>query len=637
MTDKIVIDFETYYDKDYSLSKMTTEEYLRSDQFEVIGVSVKCNGGATEFFSGDHTQTHLWLSKFDWANSAGIAHNAMFDMGILSWHFGVRPKLILDTLSIARALDGLDTSLSLAKLAEYYGLSRAKGNTVYDMKGRRRLSLSASELATYGEYCKTDSDLTWELLLKTAPRLPASMIRLQDWTIRAFTEPKLVLNKQVIDQELREFYLRKDGLLASIGNPTTEELRSDSAFALLLLALGVYPPLKESPSVVDENGNPAMVYAFAKTDLEFTDLLEHDDERVVALVEARLGLKTSAMESRLKRFHGLAQRGPLPVPLQFAGAMATKRWSGTDKINLQNLPRSTKAKVSALRKAIEAPPGFKMCVADLSQIELRVNCWQSGQTDKLDTLRTGGDVYGNAASNTFGFPVNKKDNPNERFVGKTQELGCGYQCGVDRFWTMLRVDARKYGIPLADESRDFAERAVKAYRRASPMIVKFWKDAANVILILASGGHALLGPYTIADGKVWLPDGTYLYYPNLRQEPDKKTGKLQWVYDRKRGRATQTKKVYGGLLVENITQACAAKFMSQAMLRLMDIKYQDGSPVFHIVGTVHDELILLFREGLDEQWVKDTVRWAMVTPPDWAPDIPLDCEIEIGSNYSDCK
>ena len=115
--DILTVDFETYYDRHYSLSKITTEEYIRHELFEVIGVAVKRNDEGTEFFSGTKAQTKQWLEQWDWANSVAVAHNAMFDMAILNWHFDIRPKRIADTLSMLRAIDGPDAGNSLAKAA----------------------------------------------------------------------------------------------------------------------------------------------------------------------------------------------------------------------------------------------------------------------------------------------------------------------------------------------------------------------------------------------------------------------------------------------------------------------------------------------------------------------------------------
>jgi hypothetical protein len=90
--DILTIDFETYYDREFSLSKITTEEYVRSKQFETIGVAVKVNGGKTEWYSGTKEQVKFWLGKFKWHESIALAHNAMFDMAILNWQFWIQTQ-----------------------------------------------------------------------------------------------------------------------------------------------------------------------------------------------------------------------------------------------------------------------------------------------------------------------------------------------------------------------------------------------------------------------------------------------------------------------------------------------------------------------------------------------------------------
>lgn len=643
MSQIATIDFETFYDDGYSLRGWTTEEYLRDTRYQTIGVALKLGDGLTCWYSGSELDIAFWLQQFNLHEKAVIAHNAMFDMAILNWKFGIRPRLIIDTMSMARGYVGLRTSCSLEKLGEFFQLPMVKGHEVVNAKGKRIEDFTPQELARYGEYCRNDVDMTWLLFNKLAPHVSNSEMKLIDWTIRCFSEPKLELDAQLIDLEYRAYMARRTGLLAAAGVSDISELRSDAKMADLLIANGVEPPTKISPTTGE------ITWAFARSDIEFMDLREHEDERVVALVEARLGAKTSQVQTRLERFAGIAQRGPLPVPLLYAGATPTRRWSGTDNVNLQNLPRNKLIKEtkqilhSPLRKAIRAPKGKRMAVGDLSQIELRVNAWQSGQHDVLDLLRNGGDTYADMASNIFGIPVTKQSRKAEHeiegFVGKTAVLGCGYGCGPPKFQHMLKVGARREQVTLHDESLGFAERVVYAYRDKNKSIRNFWYAANDSLEALALGGVRQLGPYLIKEQKVFLPDGSHLYYPELafREKVGKNEQGCEWSYYRMRqGRRCLTK-IYGAKLVENITQAVARLFVSDALLRLQTIKYQDGRPVFDIVNSVHDELVMLFEEGLDENWVKDCMQWAFTTTPSWAPDIPLAYEGEIGDNYAECK
>ena len=207
----IVLDFETFYDRAFSLSKMTTEEYIRDELFEVIGVAVKVNDEETKWFSGPMRDTKKWLQQFPWDSSVAVAHNAMFDMAILNWHFDIRPKRIADTLSMLRALDGPDAGNSLAKAAERYGLG-VKGDEVVNALGKGRLDFTPEELGRYGEYCINDVELTHELFRRLADGFPLLELKLIDLTIRMFTEPVLNLNKEVLIGHLADVQAKKDAL-----------------------------------------------------------------------------------------------------------------------------------------------------------------------------------------------------------------------------------------------------------------------------------------------------------------------------------------------------------------------------------------------------------------------------------------
>ena len=159
----LTIDFETYYDKEFSLSKMTTEEYIRDERFQVIGVGVKQNDEEAVWCSGTHNETKAHLLQYDWSDAIAVAHNAMFDAAILSWVFDIKPYMWIDTLSLARAIDGVEVGGSLKACAERYGLG-VKGEEVIHAMGKHRQDFTPDELARYGEYCKNDCDLTRSLL-----------------------------------------------------------------------------------------------------------------------------------------------------------------------------------------------------------------------------------------------------------------------------------------------------------------------------------------------------------------------------------------------------------------------------------------------------------------------------------------
>jgi DNA polymerase len=313
----LTLDIESYYDKEYSLSRLTTEEYIRDPRFETIGVGVKKGDGYTAWFSGTKKQTKSFLNQYDWENTTAVAHNAVFDMAILNWVFDIRPKRIVDTLSMARALG--HGSVSLKSLAEFYKLG-VKGTEVVNALGKRRLDFEAADLAAYGNYCRNDADLTYDLFEVLGDNFPINEFKLIDLTIRMFTEPVLELDTGVLIKHLKDVKEKKASLMNKM-LISKEQLMSNPKLADVLRSLGVEPPMKVSPTTGKET------YAFAKDDEEFKALLEHENAIVQAVVAARLGVKSTLEETRTERLIGVAGRGSLPIPLRYYAAH-TGRWGG---------------------------------------------------------------------------------------------------------------------------------------------------------------------------------------------------------------------------------------------------------------------------------------------------------------------
>jgi hypothetical protein len=259
--DLITVDFETYYDKDYSLRKMTTEAYIRDPRFEVIGVSVKVNNGSTEWASGTHEELKEYLQTFDWANSILLAHNTMFDGAILNWHFDVHPRIYTDTLCIARALHGVEVGGSLHALTQRYNLGE-KGTEVLDAIGKKRLDFTDEALDKYGDYCVNDVELTYKLFNRMGKGFPKGELRLIDCTLRMFIEPILELDLGLLEHHLEDTKQIKEDLITASG-VTKKDLMSNPKFANILRDLGVNPPMKLSLTTGKQT------YAFAKNDEGF--------------------------------------------------------------------------------------------------------------------------------------------------------------------------------------------------------------------------------------------------------------------------------------------------------------------------------------------------------------------------------
>jgi DNA polymerase len=602
----ITVDFETFYSREIGFAKQTTEEYIRDPEFHVVGVSVQIDDGEPEWFSGTMVQTAEYLKQFDWGNSLALAHNAIFDGAILSWHFNIKPKGWLDTLSMGRALHGTNVGGSLKVLAQYYGIGE-KGTEVENALGLRRIDFPPEQLARYGEYCMNDVALTWQLFGNMSKDFPQVELRLIDLTIRMFTEPSLALDLQVLGDHLDSV---QDLKAMALGAYEKGDLMSNQKFAIMLQAAGALPPMKISLTTGKET------FAFSKTDEEFKALLEHKNPAVQALVSARLGTKSTIEETRTERFIGIAKRGLMPVPLRYYAAH-TGRWGGDDKLNLQNIPRN-----SPLKHAIFAPTGYVMIDSDSSQIEARTLAWLAEQNDLVEAFDRGEDVYKIMASAIYGKDASEitKD---ERFVGKTTILGCGYGMGAAKFQAQLK----NFNVAITLEE---AKRIIDTYRTTYPKITALWKKAGTTLEAILRGNSMALGRDGVlkieGNNGVLLPNGLYLRYPNLRILQSEE-GKAEMVYDTKRGKATIPNRIYGGKVIENVCQALARIVIGEQMLMIAK-KYK-------VVMTVHDAIACIAPKA-EAKTAQEYVEMCMRMRPKWAKDLPLNCESGYGQSYGSC-
>lgn len=627
----ITLDFETYWAQGFSLTKLTTEEYIRDKRFEIIGVAVKVDDTPTIWYTGTHEEIKVSLSKYDWAEATLVCHNTMFDGAILRWVLGIKPDLYIDTLSMARAIHGVDAGGSLAKLAIRYGLNE-KGTEVHDAKGKHRKDFSKAELKDYANYCINDVNITYGLYKILITEFPLNELSLIDMTLRMFICPVLKVDDAMLIERLDEVIEEKQTMLSSLKsklNCDTDEavrkvLASNKQFAELLVELGVKPPMKISNTTGKET------YALAKNDVGFIELSEHEDIFIQELCAVRLGTKSTIEESRLERFIGIGARnkGYLPIPLKYYGAH-TGRWSGMDSINAQNLPSRDKKK-KALKNSIVAEDGYVVINCDSSQIEARVLAWLAGQDDVTEQFANQEDVYSIFASKIYDKTITKA-NPIERFVGKTCILGLGFGTGAVKLQHTLKTQPPGADLPLEE-----CESIVKLYRETNDKIISLWKDGDRVLKDLVdweytdfAGNRVSRTPYyygeneclLITEKGIRLPNGLYIQYPNLHLYTEE--AKSYHQYKSRMG----MKSIWGGALVENVVQAIARIIVGEQMIKINE-RYRPAL-------TVHDAAVCVVPEDELEEAEKFIVN-IMSTPPSWAEGLPIACEFSSGYSYGDC-
>ncbi len=636
---RYVLDIETMYDSKagYTLKKMTTEEYINDPRFKLFGMCVSKDGGEPVWVPESKMKRVLKALKLH--EHTVICHNSAFDIAALAWHYGVRPKRIVDTLSMCRGLFGTIDSNSLSAVCERLGLGQ-KGGYIENMDGVRELTPEIEE--KLASYCKQDAALTWKLYKQLIPQFPATESVIVDLTVRMFTEPVFELDAACIDREIELADKRREDLLARAGC-TIEDLRSDAKFAKLLIELGVDPPKKLSAKLTAKRGEPVHVWAFAKSDADFKALLQHENELVKWASEARIGLKSTIKESRAQRFKSIQERfGRLPIALDYYGA-GTGRYSASSsaKVNAQNLPAIRGSKdpdAGLLRKSMRAPAGHKIVVVDASQIEARFVAWLAGQNDLVESFAQGRDVYSEMATNIFSRPVDRKKNPDDYipgFIGKCVVLGCGYGLGMFKFAQMiyagmlggpsvlfgadmakqLSIDVNRFADraatndefaaklegnrPAAVSQRDWivhcacAQKIIRMYRSSNPMIEQLWGTCDLLIDAMYNGEELQFGPLRTGKNCVWLPNGMRLQYRDLERDEN---GRFSYLR-RKEGRV-QRVGIYGGSLTENFCVDGDSLVLTE----------NGWTPLKHIgLARVHDGVEFVSHGGVMYKGVKPVI------------------------------
>lgn len=627
----ITLDFETYYSKEYSLKSpaINTSGYVRHPEFMVHCVGVKIDDQPVAWYKGQDVPTVI--HSIDWANSCLLAHNCSFDGFILSHHFDVVPAYYLDTLSMARALHSNAISASLNEVAKFYRLGNKLPDVLDKTKGLRELPDEV--MTNLGMYCAVDVELCRMIFDKMVEGFPEPELDLIDMTVRMFCDPVLHIDIPRVEQALIKEKHEKAETITKAGVPL-EVLASSAKFADELRSRGLLPPQKISPTT------GKATWAFSKSDLDFIELRGHPDERIRDLVAARLAAKSTIGESRAQRFLDVGNGGRrLPVLLNYFGAH-TGRWSAGNKMNLQNLKRG-----GELRKSILAPEGHVIVVADSAQIEARMTAWLANDNQLLALFAEGADVYRHMASQIYQIPV-EDVSKDQRFIGKIAVLGLGYSMGWRKFQHTLATGAMGPAVVLSD---DECQRIVRMYRATRMPITNLWRAMDLILEKMIMKVPGDYGPLSYdKEFRVWLPNGLYLQYPFLERQFNEMTEEYDGYryFDYATGvrrrmgaeiKKDEGKKIYGGLLTENVVQALARIVVAEQMLRISNLLKEQGNmvggPWRRVVTMTHDEVVVVVPEAEGLATLEMMIE-EMRRAPAWCDGIPLNAEGGFDANYS---
>lgn len=666
----LTLDWETHYAQDYSLSSMTTEAYVRDPRFEEILVGVKLDDAPAFWLLPDRA-AHFFANEVDWADTAVCCHHSHFDMLIANHYHGVRPAMHIDTLSMARILDGPKAGNSLHDLCIRHGVGQ-KGDYVTYAKSKHLADFTRDELVQYGDYCANDCNKTYALAMIFLPQMPPEELQMIDRCIRMFTEPVFVGDSEMLrgavasERQRKIDVLRRINLLcpACGGTRTMDDLLAELApckkcegtgvdkkivgsndrLAALFRACGIEPETKTSPTTGQQ------IYAFAKTDSYMQTLLEDEYEDVRFLAEARIAVKSNIVETRAERYQHMAERGPMPVYIAY-GAAHTFRVGGGDATNWLNISskhNENRPELSVVAASIHAPAGHKIVVADSGQGEARITAWLAGQLDLVMAFAEGRDVYSEYASTIYGRPIDRKHVAADHIpgqLGKVSILGLGFGMGwykaamellkgmlgnppiqfkmadleamqVDpsRFLNNPKKIARVNEMPSRLELNDrlihcaVTEAIVLRYRAKMDRIVAYWELMETVINAMMHGEEMVFGAHGVMRT---VKDGIVM--PNgltLHYKGIERDGDGQATYFNGRTRT----KIHGPLLTENLVQSLHYIIVSRQLLEIAD--------VLKVALTTYDDVACVVPEAEAEMALQFMIQ-AMSKTPDWATGLPL--------------
>ena len=602
------IDIESYFDTECNIKKLGVSQYINHPKFRFLTLGYKTmDMDKPVVLAGSDIDD--FFASLDPDKTIFVAHNMYFDGYAIARHYNFVPSFLMCTFAMAQPVHAAYRSTSLDSLAKHYGLDKKIEGALPQMKGKYWSDLTSDEKRTLVEYNEHDVRLGEQIFNRMIPDFPTKELEVIDLTLRMFIEPMFEVDAERAQTIIEEERQGKVDACYAAGI-TEAQARSDLMFKAALEDHGYECPMKWSEKQAKE------IPALAQSDLPFQAMQRSDDPQLAALAEARTRCKSTINETRAQSLLDRAGR-PFPVYLLYCAAH-TMRWGGGDKVNPQNMPRDGR-----LRSCLTAPKGYKLVIVDAAQIEARMVAWLAGESELVSAFGQGEDVYAKFASVLYNKPIDKKNNPDERFVGKTSILGLGYQCGANKF--QLIMETGMMGPPITF-SLEEAQRTVATYRSTYPMIPLLWRELQQMITHLMPGSQPkVYKGMQFEPGRILMPNGLHLHYPNI----DFHIGQYDTAeftyrpYDR-RYKKHIPKKLYGGVLTENIVQSLARSATTHHMMEL--------SKYYPVVLMAHDEVVMCVPENRAQECL-DYALEVMAVPPDWAEGCPLEGEGAIHDHY----
>ena len=661
----VIVDFESFFDDTFTLRKMRMEEYILDKRFKVHGVAVAYPNGKTEWVEGDDVRR--WLKshkKFGF-----VGHNYFFDGLIWKLQYNHVAPSCADTKLLSNAVFGpaeVSGGNDLESVAERLGF-QPKGK-IDIFKGK--YDLSSDEMKAMAAYATNDADLEYKVFHALLPRLtrPEFEAWLIQHTLNIYINKPLpvsaekcraamrkveanvhekckALPKIVFDCEEQKGSGKNKRIETTKKTVDEEVLASNKQFGQAL----IQTLQKHKVKVPMKMGKNSLIPALAKADEGFMALKSCGNKMVQAMVIARLCKRSGDTQiARLRTLLKVSALGGFRVYLNYWGA-CTGRWTGGSGLNAHNFPNPGRSSdeferevATLIRECISPPKGRKFSATDAANIEARVLAWWAGQQDLVDAFGSGEDVYSSFATETFHEEVRKPkaDDPKPKAVrfkllrgaGKGAVLGLGYSMAAPKFERQQRGNPEVRALFETGElTTTKCEEIVKLYRKKYPMIPALWRKVEGAFFSAREGAERCVNGVLFTKGRdrgvdVTLPSGRVIHYPNVRigthgDANAPKKCRVQWVYGHGKG-----KKIYGGLLVENIVQAISRDILAEAVWSMEQEGYEVN---YH----VHDSVVAVPPAAKAKKCLDYCVE-VLSQSPEWATGMKLGAEGTIEEGFA---
>jgi len=671
----LAVDFETYYDRDYSLKKMDAWSYVHHPKFDCYLMSV-CGTVpqasslpclSSQQLTTDNLQPGTpfrWIGHpkdfqhWEMFNGATlVAHNAAFDS--LVFHRLQDLKIIPAVLGGARSPSALDPALSpqqsitptfqhsyrdlrwrcTASLAVYLHAPRSLKGACKQLLGIEVDKTTRANACgqTTGElfeneamlkYALEDARLCYLLWEKFSPLWPADEQELATLTFE-WGQAGIGVDLQTLGKSIQT--LEKQRFDAVQLLPWVDDFIEDTPLSHRQLALacreaGIPCPASlamDSPSCEEWENKYGAEYPWV-------DAMRVFRRTNMLLSRFYTVRKRSVPNSNTPTLQHSDTSFRFPYGMKYFGAVPG-RWSGDAGFNVQNMPRGELFGAN-LRKCFVPDLGNVFIIADLCQIEPRILAWLIDDVEFLSLVRGGVDIYEAHARSTMGYddprPLKEVD-PSMRSMAKARVLGLGYGCGPKKF---VSVAKNLGGIEISFAE---AKQTVADFRSKNLKISRLWKRLDREFKRSAGGDYS-----------IELPSGRCLIYFDVHKTP-------RGYYAAKTVRGGRNRSLYGGLLCENLVQATARDLFAFHLLAIhralnpvaeghdlgltADLRPLSSdlcpAPIGRVVFHVHDEVILEVPESRAEE-VREQVEQVMSTTPSWLSGCPVAAEARIFNHYT---